>query len=94
MLFFGITTIFNLGPAIIGKIKIFSSGAILATIFIILTSIGFSYYIDNFSQYNKIYGSIGTLMIILLWMYFNAIILLTGFELNASINNAKNQLKT
>jgi len=94
MLFFGITTIFNLGSAISGKIKIFSSGAILATIFIILTSIGFSYYIDNFSQYNKIYGSIGTLMIILLWMYFNAIILLTGFELNASINNAKNQLKT
>ena len=94
MLFFGITTIFNLGSAISGEIKIFSSGAILATIFIILTSIGFSYYIDNFSQYNKIYGSIGTLMIILLWMYFNAIILLTGFELNASINNAKNQLKT
>jgi len=59
-----------------------------------LTSLGFSYYIDNFSQYNKIYGSIGTLMIILLWMYLNAIILLTGFELNASINNAKNQLKT
>ena len=93
MLFLGITTIFNFGPAIKSKLKVFSAGAILATIFIILTSILFSYYINNFSQYNKIYGSIGTLMIILIWMYFNAIILLTGFELNASILNAKEQIK-
>ena len=49
MLFLGITTIFNLGPAIKSQIKIFSPGAILATLFIILTSIVFSYYIDNFS---------------------------------------------
>ena len=92
MLFIGITTIFNIGPAVKSKIKIFSPGAILATLFIILTSIVFSYYIDNFSQYNKIYGSIGTLIIILLWIYFNAIFLLIGFELNASILNAKKNL--
>ena len=92
MLFLGITTIFNLGPAIKSQIKIFSPGAILATLFIILTSIVFSFYIDNFSQYNKIYGSIGTLIIILLWIYFNAIFLLIGFELNASIFNAKKNL--
>ena len=92
MLFLGITTIFNLGPAIKSQIKIFSPGAILATLFIILTSIVFSYYIDNFSQYNKIYGSIGTLIIILLWIYFNAIFLLIGFELNDSIFNAKKNL--
>ena len=92
MLFVGITTIFNIGPAVKSKIKIFSPGAILATLFIILTSIVFSYYIDNFSQYNKIYGSIGTLIIILLWIYFNAIFLLIGFELNASILNAKKNL--
>jgi len=92
MLFLAITTIFNLGPAIKSQIKIFSPGAILATLFIILTSIVFSYYIDNFSQYNKIYGSIGTLIIILLWIYFNAIFLLIGFELNVSIFNAKKNL--
>jgi membrane protein len=93
MLFVGITTLFNFGPAIKSKIKIFSPGAILATLFIIITSIAFSYYIDNFSQYNKIYGSIGTLIIILLWIYFNAIILLTGFELDASIYNAQKNIK-
>ncbi len=65
----------------------------IVTLFIIITSIAFSYYIDNFSQYNKIYGSIGTLIIILLWIYFNAIILLTGFELDASIYNAQKNIK-
>jgi len=92
MLFIGITTIFNFGHSIKSRTKIFSPGALLATLFIILTSVFFSYYIDNFSQYNKIYGSIGTLIIILLWIYFNAIILLIGFELNASIINAKKNL--
>ena len=92
MLFIGITTIFNFGHSIKSRTKIFSPGALLATLFIILTSLVFSYYIDNFSQYNKIYGSIGTLIIILLWIYFNAIILLIGFELNASIINAKKNL--
>ena len=92
MLFIAITTIFNFGHSKKSKVKIFSPGALLATLFIILTSVIFSYYIDNFSQYNKIYGSIGTLIIILLWIYFNAIILLIGFELNASIINAKKNL--
>ena len=89
MLFFGISTLFHLGPSIKSKWKLFTPGSILATLGIIITSIGFNYYINHFSQYNKVYGSIGTLMIILIWMYFNSIILLTGFELNASISNAK-----
>ena len=89
MLFFGISTLFHLGPSLTSKWKLFTPGSISATIFIIITSIGFNYYINHFSQYNKVYGSIGTLMIILIWMYFNSIILLTGFELNASISNAK-----
>ena len=88
-LFFGISILFHLGPSIKSKWKLFTSGSILATVGIIITSVGFNYYINHFSQYNKVYGSIGTLMIILIWMYFNSIILLTGFELNASISNAK-----
>ena len=89
MLFFGISILFNLGPSIKSKWKLFTPGSILSTLGVIITSFGFNYYINHFSQYNKLYGSIGTLMIILLWMYFNSIILLTGFELNASISNAK-----
>lgn len=89
ILFLGISTLFHLGPSSKNKWNLFSPGSIFATIFIIITSVGFNYYINHFSQYNKVYGSIGTLMIILIWMYFNSIILLTGFELNASISNAK-----
>ena len=89
MLFSGIAVLFHFGPATTIKWKLFTPGSILATLGVIITSIGFNYYINHFSQYNKVYGSIGTLMIILIWMYFNSIILLTGFELNASISNAK-----
>ena len=89
VLWLGISVLFHLGPSIKSNWKLFTPGSILATLGIIITSIGFNYYINHFSQYNKIYGSIGTLMIILIWMYFNSIILLTGFELNASISNAK-----
>ena len=89
MFLFGISILFHVGPSIKSKWKLFSPGSIFATIFIITTSLLFNYYINHFSQYNKIYGSIGTLMIILIWMYLNSIILLTGFELNASISNAK-----
>ena len=89
MLFSTITTLFHFGPSLKTKLKIITPGSILSTIFIIITSIGFNYYIQHFAEYNKVYGSIGTLMILLLWIYFNSIILLTGFELNASISNAK-----
>ena len=91
MLFFGVSLLFHLAPAKRKKWRNFTPGTIFSTIFIIITSLLFSYYINNFSKYNQIYGSIGTLIIILLWIYFNAIILLTGFELNVSILNASKQ---
>ena len=56
-----------------------------------MVSIGFAFFVNNFGQYNKVYGSIGTLIVILLWIYFNSLILLLGFELNASIDRAKNK---
>ncbi len=88
-LFFGLSLLFQFAPSKKTYWSFFSPGAILATLFIVLTSIGFGYYIDQFGQYNKLYGSIGTLIVILLWMYFNAIVMLIGFELNASIFSAK-----
>ncbi|NCO54925.1 MAG: YihY/virulence factor BrkB family protein, partial [Bacteroidetes bacterium] len=68
----------------------------LATILSLLISVGFSFYVNNFSNYNKIYGSIGTLIVILIWLYVNALVLLIGYELNWSIKNASNkkQIKT
>lgn len=82
-----VAIIFYFAPNKRGKFKIFSAGSSLATVLMLLSSWGFSYYINNFGQYNKLYGSIGTVMVILVWLYANAISLLIGFELNISITN-------
>ena len=89
LFFFTISFLYYFAPAKKSEWKFISAGSTLATILALLTSLGFSYFVNNFGQYNKLYGSIGTLMVILLWLYFNSFALILGFELNASINNAK-----
>ncbi|MBT3208498.1 MAG: YihY/virulence factor BrkB family protein [Bacteroidetes bacterium] len=91
LFFFAISFLYYFAPAKKRKWRFISAGSTLATILTIIVSFLFSFYINNFGQYNKLYGSIGTLLVILLWFYINAIILLTGFELNASIKNASIQ---
>jgi membrane protein len=87
--FASISMLYYFGPAKKEKLKFISAGASLATLLVILTSLGFNFFITNFGQYNKIYGSIGTLIIILIWLYINCMVLLVGFELNVSIQKAK-----
>lgn len=72
--------------------KFFSIGALFTTILIMVTSFLFGVYIENFSQYNKLYGSIGALLILLFYLWLNANILLLGFELNASLNKLKKNI--
>ena len=86
----GISLVYNYGPVRGTDWRFISPGSILATVLIILSSNGFGYYVENFSTYNKFYGSIGTLLIMLLWIYVNACGLIIGFELNASVSGAKN----
>lgn len=85
LFYFGISLIYRYGAATYRRFRIFSPGATLATVLSIVSSAAFGYYIENFSQYNKLYGSIGTVIILLLWLQINAFIILTGFELNSSI---------
>ncbi|MFZ7117449.1 MAG: YihY/virulence factor BrkB family protein, partial [Bacteroidota bacterium] len=88
--FTAISSLYFFGPS--GGSKkwhFFSPGSILATILIAVTSIAFNFFILNFGQYNKIYGSIGTLIVILIYLNFNCIQLLIGFELNNAIEKAK-----
>lgn len=91
LFYFAISFLYYFGPSIKGRWKFFSAGSSLATILMIIVSLGFAFYVNNFGQYNKVYGSIGTLIVIMLWIQFNSIILLIGFELNASIRNAKHK---
>jgi membrane protein len=88
-----ISLLYRYGPSHKLKWSFMSPGAVLATILAVLTSLGFTYYINNFSSYNKIYGSIGTLIVVMIWLYLNSLILLIGFELNASIDLSKRSIK-
>jgi membrane protein len=94
ILFFAISTLYYFVPAKKKEFRYFSPGSILATILFIITSLGFSAYVNNFGQYNKLYGSIGTLIVMLVWLYLNSIALLMGFELNASIKSANEEMET
>ena len=85
LIFFAYAFLFYLAPARKTKFRFISAGGTLATILTIITTIVFSYYINNFGKYNILYGSIGTLVVVMLSFYFNAFILLIGFELNVSI---------
>lgn len=86
--FFAISFIYYLGGDRTLRWRFFSAGSTLATLMVLLVSFGFGYYVDNFANYNKVYGSIGTIIVVMLWIYFNSIVLLLGFELNASIQQA------
>ena len=62
---------------------------ILATGLMLLLTLGFSWWVSRFGNYNQLYGSIGTVLILMLLIYFNSMILLIGFELNVSITSLK-----
>ena len=85
--------IYYLAPAVKKKYKYFSAGATFSTIFALLFSYGFSAYINYFHNFNKLYGSLGIIIVVMLWIYLNSINLLFGFELNNSIHINKNKSK-
>jgi len=84
-----IACIYKYGPAVRKRWSLWSPGTLLATFLTILTTMGFSYWVNRFGTYNKVYGSIGTVMILMLLVYFNSLVLLIGFELNVSIHYVK-----
>ena len=85
LFYFSIGTIYKYGISTRKRFKIFTPGATVATVFSVLASLLFSYYVNRFNTYNQLYGSLGTIIILMLWVQINAIALLIGFELNASI---------
>jgi membrane protein len=91
--FVTISVLYRYGPSHYKKWKLFSAGSWLATILAFISIWGFSFYINNFGSYNKLYGSIGTLIVIMIWLYLNSLILLIGFELNASVDLTKRSVK-
>lgn len=80
-----IATVYFVGPAHVSRGRFFSPGATMATIASLLTSVGFSFFVNSFGTYNKVYGSISAVIVLMVWLQINAFILLAGFELNTSI---------
>ena len=93
LFYFSIALIYRYGAALKSKFRWITPGATLATILSVTTSLAFSFYVNSFGTYNKVYGSIGTIIVLMLWIQLNCLILQIGFELNASIA-ANKDLKT
>jgi membrane protein len=93
LFFVTVSILYRYAPVHVRRWKFLSAGSIMATTLAVLTSLGFSFYINHFSSYNKIYGSIGTLIVTMIWLYLNSLIILLGFELNASIDLSKQSIK-
>lgn len=91
MIFFMVSFLYYFAPKWEKRFRLISAGSTVATVIIVLFIFLFNVYINNFGRYNVLYGSIGTLLIVLLWIYINAFILLLGFEINTSIVEAKNR---
>jgi len=99
IIFFGFIThttvciLYYFGTIEVRKLSFLSPGALMTTLLFFTTTYFFGIYIDNFSNYNQLYGSIGALLIFLLYIWINSNILLLGFELNATIASFKRKLK-
>lgn len=91
--YFSISILYYFGT-IQGKLmRFFSPGALMTLLLFICSTYLFGIYVDRFSNYNQLYGSIGALLIFMLYSWINSIVLLLGFELNATIGRLMQEEK-
>jgi len=83
-----ISSIYYLAPAVHDRWQFFSPGSLTAAFLSLVVTFGFTYYINNFAAYNKFYGSIGVLIALMVWLSLLSVIMLIGFEINASIDKS------
>jgi membrane protein len=89
LVYYCIAIIYKYAPAIHERWQLSSPGTTLATILVVLTAAGFSLWLQTFDNFNKVYGSIGTILILMLLIFFSSLVLLIGYELNVSIHSLK-----
>ena len=85
LVFITISIIYTYGPSLSHRFKFVSAGSVSAAIASVITTSIFFFLVNNFLNYNKLYGSIGTLIAFMVWVWLNTIIILLGYELNVSI---------
>ena len=85
LVYVGIGLLYYFAPNAPKRHGFFALGSALATILFVGSSLGFSYYVQHFGNYNRLYGSLATLIVLMLWIYVNAWVILIGFELNSAL---------
>lgn len=85
VIFCTISIIYTYGPSLTHRFEFVSPGSVFATLACVVTTIIFFFLVNNFLNYNKVYGPIGTLIAFLVWMWLNTLVILLGYELNVSI---------
>lgn len=96
LIFFSISIVYKYGPSLTNKFRFVSPGSVAATVLIVLATAVFFFLVDNFLNYNKVYGPIGSLIAFMIWIRINTLIILLGYELNVSIliTKKKNEAQT
>ncbi len=89
LIFYTYAFIYKYAPSTTKRWKLISPGAIIATFLSIIATIAFSSFVNSFGRYNILYGSIGTIMVIMIMIFINSLAVLIGFEFNLSINTLK-----
>jgi membrane protein len=93
LFFFCISFIYRHAPSVQKKWRLINPGSILATFLMLLMTLALSWWVSRFAHYNQLYGSIGTVLIIMILIFINSLILLIGFELNVSIHSLHSQAR-
>lgn len=83
-----ISMIYRFAPSHGRQFSFINAGAVISSVLILFATYGFSFYLSRFSSYNKLYGSIGTMIALMIWLYLLAFVIILGFEINAGINTA------
>lgn len=91
IIFSSISIIYTYGPSLTHRFRFVSPGSVFATVLSIITTTVFFFLVNNFINYNKVYGPIGTLIAFMVWMWLNTTVILLGYELNVSIMLGKKQ---
>lgn len=81
----GLSVFYNIATPYKLKFRFFNPGSLFSAFFFIILSIGFNIFVNQFASYNKVYGVLGVILVFFMWLYYNAAIVLIGFEINASI---------
>jgi membrane protein len=89
LIFYSYAFIYKYAPSTKERWKLVSPGALIATSLSIIATIAFSAFVNNFGRYNILYGSIGSIMVLMIMIFLNSLVVLIGFEFNLSINSLK-----